>query len=144
MVTLSVGTGRPKFDIIDLAYEECGLAAAEFERTPEEMKAGLRRLNAMMMEAPFSALGYALPAYGDGDLNERSGLLDKYIPAVVGFLALKLAPGLGKSLSAEQRAALSKSMATLRAEIATVPELAMRPGVYLGEGNNTLSPAWST
>jgi len=134
MTTLYVPTGRPKNELIDRAYAKCGLAGYEFERTPEEMGDGLRELNVMMMEKPWSLLGFNLPAQGDGDLTDQSGLLDSYVPAVVMELALRLCPQLGKSLSAEAVKVHSRAVALLRAELATTPAMKLRGGVYAGSG----------
>lgn len=136
MTTLYVGTGRAKSEIIAGAYAKDGMGD-DMERTPEEMANGLRELNQMMMEEPFSLLGYALPAHGDGDLSDLSGLADKYIPAIIMELAFRLAPNIGKSMSVEAVKRHAKAMATLRGDIAAAPNLSIRSGTYLGMGHRT-------
>lgn len=143
MPALPIGTGRPKREIVDQAYEECGLSGFEFERTPDEMIAGLRRLNLMMKEQPWSLLGYDMPAQGEGDLADLSGLEDRFIPAVVAWLALRLAPALGKAQPPEARAARTRALQNLRAEIATAPARTMRGGIHRGAGTSINEPQWT-
>ncbi|MET0195519.1 MAG: hypothetical protein ABW200_19350, partial [Hyphomicrobiaceae bacterium] len=49
-VVLPLYSGPSKQAIIALAYEECGVAAADFDVTGEEYATGLRRLNALMAD----------------------------------------------------------------------------------------------
>jgi hypothetical protein len=114
-------TGRPKREIIELAFDDCGMAGYEFDRTPEEQSMALRKLNAMMYEHPWDQLGYAQPGYGVGQAEGGSGLPDFAINAVAMYLALRIAPGMGVSLSQEQRAAMARSLTTLQSQIATIP-----------------------
>lgn len=121
-IVLSIPSGRPKRDIIELAFDDCGLAGYEFDRTPEEQMMALRKLNAMMMEHPWNQLGYRQPTYGVGQPEEPSGLPDDTINAVSQFLALRIAPGIGTTLSPEQRATNARSFALLQAQHAVVPD----------------------
>lgn len=138
MTTLPIGLGRSKADIISRAYSKCGMGD-DMERTPEEMGQGLMELNIMMMEAPWSGLGYSQPVSGDGDTSDLSGIEDRFTPAVVMELAMRLAPGLGKSMSTEAVKSHARSVSLLRAEIATAPQTKLRGGVYLGSGRRTLA-----
>ncbi|MES2904012.1 MAG: packaged DNA stabilization gp4 family protein [Pseudomonadota bacterium] len=132
VTTLTVDIGRQKRDLVELAYQICGINIDAL--SPEDLSDGLRDLNFMMMETPWSELGFTLPTYGDGDLAEASGLLDKYVPAVIHELAMRRAPAKGKSLSVEAAARVRTTRATLETIIAVVPTFKMRGGVSLGSG----------
>jgi hypothetical protein len=131
-IVVSLPAGRPKRDIIEIAFDDCGLAGYEFDRTPEEQTIALRKLNALMLEWPWNKLGYVQPVYGVGQAEEPSGLDDKYVHAVAQYLALRIAPGIGASLQPEQRASMARSLATLQAEVATVPEVEVPVGYPRG------------
>ena len=134
-ITISVPVGRPKRDIIELAFDDCGLAGYEFDRTPEEQSMALRKLNALMLEWPWNKLGYAQPAYGAGQVEGASGLPDAAINAVAQYLALRIAPGIGNTLSAESRASMAHSRAVLFGEIATIPDMSLPGNTARGQGN---------
>lgn len=132
-IVLSLPTGRPKRDIIEVAFDDCGLAGYEFDRTPEEQTMALRKLNALMLEWPWNRLGYVQPTYGVGQAEEPSGLDDKHVNTVAQYLALRIAPGIGVTLAPEQRATLARSFATLQAEVATVPDVEIPIGFPRGK-----------
>lgn len=131
-VTLDIGTGRPKRDIVEMAHQYCGLAIATV--SADELTNALRTLNYMMMEPPFNRIGYAVPAYGDGDLAHLSGIEDTYVPAVVLSLAARIAPGMGKTLSVEAKAAMAQAMGVLRAATVQVPAFTPADGLPMGAG----------
>lgn len=134
-VTLTIPTGRPKREILELAFDDCGLAGYEFDRTPEEQSMALRKLNALMLEHPWNKLGYTQPAYGVGLAEEPSGLPDTAINAVAQYLALRIAPGIGNTLSAEQKATMSRSLSLLQSEVATLPKMDLAGSTVRGTGN---------
>lgn len=117
------GTGKPKSDLVEGAYEFCGLNGFEYERTPEEMSTGLRFLNDMMAEwlADGIDLGFDFPTYGNGLLEEPSGIPDHAVSVVKSMLAQRLCPGLGASLGDDARAALSLSYFKLQSRMAAAP-----------------------
>jgi hypothetical protein len=117
------GTGVPKASLVEGAYEYCGLNGYEFDRTPDEMVTGLRHLNAMMAEWDEDGivLGYDFPTYGNGRLEEPSGVPNHAVAAIHQMLALRLAPGLGATLSPDAKAALAKSYQGLRSRTAATP-----------------------
>ena len=133
-ITISLPAGRPKRDIIELAFDDCGMAGYEFDRTPEEQGMALRKLNAMMAEWPWSNLGYAQPSYGAGQVEGPSGIPDFAISAVAQYLALRIAPGMGASISSETRASMAHSRATLFGQIATIPDMALPGNTPRGQG----------
>lgn len=117
------GTGKPKSDLVEGAYEFCGLNGFEFERTPEEMTSGLRHLNDMMAEWEGDGvfLGFDFPTYGNGLLEEPSGVPNHAVAAIKTQLALRLAAGLGGTLSGDAKAALNKSFLGLKSRMAAQP-----------------------
>lgn len=127
-------TGRPKRDIIELAFDDCGMAGYEFDRTPEEQSMALRKLNALMMEQPWAGLGYAQPSYGVGQAEGGSGLPDYAVNTVAMYLALRIAPGLGVTLSPEYKAAASRSLLNLQSQIATIPIVSLPGNTVRGSG----------
>lgn len=131
-VELPLSTGRPKRDIIEMAHQYCGIDIDTL--SVDEMTRGLRTLNFMMLEPPFNRIEFDIPPYGDGDLADQSGIADTYTPAVVLALAARIAPSMGKTLSAETRASLAQAMGVLRAGTVEVPELAAQSGLPLGLG----------
>lgn len=139
-VILNIPAGRPKRDIIELAFDDCGLAGYEFDRTPEEQTMALRKLNALMMEHPWAQLGYSQPAYGVGVVEEPSGLPDNAINTVAMYLALRIVPGMGGTLSPEQRAAMSRSLLNLQSEYASIPTMGLPRNTAVGAGNRSRSP----
>ena len=127
-------TGKPKMYIMDLAFDDIGLSSGEFERTADEYAQALRKLNALMMEFPFSELGYAQPVDGDGQPEELSNLGNKAIPAVAAQLALRLAPAFGKALSREYIKAAGRSFTLLCSEYATIPAQEYQGATHRGNG----------
>lgn len=116
------GTGPIKAALVERMYEYCALSGAQFERTPEEMTAGLRDLNDIAAEllADGIDLGYDLPTYADGLLEEPSGLKPGDAPAVVLLAAQRRMASLGGQLSPDLRASLNRSYNSLRSRYATV------------------------
>jgi hypothetical protein len=137
-VTLTINVaGRPKRDIIEMAFEFCGSAGYEFGRTPEEIASALRELDAMMAEEPWDQLGYDPAIYGSGRPEDPSGLANSSISAVSKYLGLRIAPGMGATLSPAANAALTRSYNLLFASIATIPTQPLAPNTVRGSGART-------
>lgn len=132
-ILVSIPEGRPKRDIIELAFDDCGLAGYEFDRTPEEQTMALRKLNAMMMEWPWSLLGYRQPTYAVGLPEEPSGVPDDTVNTIAQYLAQRIAPGIGTSLPPEQRATMARSLSLLQAQYAKVPDTTVPDGFPRGK-----------
>lgn len=133
MTTITLnGGGKTKSALVEMAYEHCGLAGFEFERTPEEMTAGLRQMNALMAEMLGDGidLGYDFPTYADGKLEEPSGIPDSAVSVVTSLLAQRLSPGMSATLSPDAKAALSRSYLSLRSRTATMPVVAAYGGRF--------------
>lgn len=125
--------GRPKRDIIDQAFEELGSAGYEFERTPEEALAALRRLNLFMGEWPWNGLTYYAPPVGHGAPEDFSGLPDSAISAVAYELAQRLAGLWGTELTPGQKRAAA--LAKAQAIPASVPKALYPRNTPAGAGN---------
>lgn len=94
-----------KRDLIIEALGELGLGAT-FDITAEEYDSALRRLDTMLAvwDAKGIRLGYPLPATPDAsDLDQDSNLPDAALEPVYLNLALRLAPGYGKTVSIDSR-----------------------------------------
>ena len=127
--------------IVTMAYEECGLAGYEFDVTHEELKTGLRRLDTMMAEwQPSLPLGYNGGAgIGQGNLDDPSGIPDYAVDVAAKYLALRIAPTMGKALDGPARYALTVGMRNLYAQASFVPAMALPRGTVRGSGNRRLS-----
>lgn len=138
-VTTTKGT------LMIMAFEEIGLAPYEFNFSPEEQVSALRRLDALMIELETQgmALHYNYPAALGASLpTDASGIDDKAVNAVIQQLALRLAPAIGKTLSAESRASYVQSLAALRVMYAVIPERTLQRGTPIGAGNKPYSTWW--
>lgn len=134
-----VATTTTKRDVIEMMFEECGLAGYEFDASPEEQFSALRQLDAMMAEwqgpGKNVAIGYNAPALlGKGDLDDEVGIPDWTIQAVAISLALRFCPKMGKTMSAESKAALASGMASIGAAYALRPEMALGRRTPRGAG----------
>lgn len=140
MTTLVVPFGKPKRTIVLSAYSDAGLSDAEFAIEPEELNKGLRTLNGQMLEWPWNLMGYQQPTYGDGSLDDPSGLDDAALNAVVLELSYRLAASLGKLLSPDVKARHAASVSQTRAAYATIPVIALPCSTPRGAGNRRLWP----
>lgn len=112
--------------LIERAYGECGVRDIDSDDIAE----GLRKLVAMCRTWPFNAIGYV-----GGLPEDASGVIDAYEDAVVGQLAKRLAPDLGKTLSPEQKGAAKQSLADLKAAVVTLPNRYLAGNTLAGAGN---------
>ena len=95
-----------KRDIVEQAFEEIGLASYVFDLQPQQLDSALRRLDAMMAtwNAKGIRLGYPLPSSPAGsDLDQETGVPDNAIEAMVLNLAVRVAPGFGKTVSPDTK-----------------------------------------
>jgi hypothetical protein len=116
-------SGVSKGSLVEGAYEYCGLNGYEFQQTPEEMTTGLRHLNGMLAEWYDDGidLGFELPTYGQGLLEEPSNVPNSACAVIHQMLAQRLAPALGATLSPDAKAALSMGYFKLRSRFAATP-----------------------
>ena len=138
MTEIAIYGGPLKRDIIQQAFEECGQAGYEFELESEEYESALRRLNAMMAEwlAGYGIdLGYNFPNNGNGSAADESGIPDGAVQTVVTQLAGRIAPSIGKAMSADTARVMAQSFALLRSTYAVTPTLQLRGDTIRGAGN---------
>lgn len=144
-VTAITPTTATKRTVVDLAFEEIGLAGYEFDATPEEHFSALRRLDVLMAEWRVSSLdvGYNFPAsIGLGSLDDASDLPDDALNTVAICLALRIAPAIGKTLSPETRMAMAQGMIALRTRYAVIPEMQLPNSTLRGAGAKPASTWW--
>lgn len=134
IVITTSSDGPPKRQLIELAFGEIGSAGYEFGRTPEEVTDALLRLNSLMREWPWNALGYKQPDYGLGDPADASGINYEAMNAVAAALALRIAPVMGATLSPESRANLAMAVSKVYALTATIPTMPMAAHTPRGMG----------
>jgi hypothetical protein len=134
MVTLTLGSGPPKRQIIELAFGDIGSAGYEFGRTPEEVNDALLRLNALMREHPFSTLAYEQPSFGVGSPDEMSGIGDQWLNVIALSLAERICGMMGATLATEARNRLARGMALLNASAATIPTMPIAADTPRGAG----------
>jgi hypothetical protein len=138
MPTLPIYAPPTKGDILQMAREALATAGYDFEATPEEDQSQLRQLDAMMAEWEDNegiVLGFNYAGNGYGAINEDSGIPRGCLKAVAVSLALVIAPTMGKSMAAEAKTALARSMSTLRAKYCAIPPMQMGRGTIRGAGN---------
>jgi len=136
-----------KGTIVNMAFEEIGLAGYNLDATSDEQASALRRLDALMARwaGPGMNLdvGYNFPAsVGSSTMNDASGIPDMGLDAAVVDLALSIAPGIGKTLSVETRIRYRQSFNALRATFAVIPEVSLPFSTLRGAGNKPRSTWW--
>lgn len=139
-IQAKVATTTTKRVAIEMAFEVMTLAGYEFDATPEETFSMLRNLDVMMAEWEGPGrnilIGYNAPAIvGQGDLDDPIGVPDWTLDGVATALALRRAPTIGKTMSAEANRAYRRSMDSINAAFAkkverTIPR--STPGNWRG------------
>lgn len=128
-----------KRQFITQAFEEIGLASYVFDLTPEQLNSALRKMDAMIAgwNANGVRIGYPLPASPeDSDLDEESGVPDFANEAIYLNLALRIAPGLGKTPSAETKQFADMAYNNLANQTA-LPTLERQMPVTMPRGQGT-------
>lgn len=95
-----------KGKLVSEAYAELALAGYEFDITPDEQQAALRRMDAMMSRWNSQGIqvGYAINAEADGSTaNDDSGIPAECVEAVYLNLAVNVAASKGKALAASTK-----------------------------------------
>lgn len=137
-VTAIVPITTTKRTIVNMAFEEIGLAGYEFDTEPEEQFSALRRLDALMAQWQASSLdlGYNFPpAIGAGNLDEPANIPDLSVNAVAISLGMRIMPAIGKAMSNETRVALAQGMVAIRAYCAVIPNRPLPGSTALGAGS---------
>jgi hypothetical protein len=134
-ITVPLPGGPKKRRIIEMAYGKLTLGGYEFGRTPEEIDDAISELDALMLEYPYSELGYVQPSYGIGTADDQSGIPDDTLAAVAGGLATRLAANMGKTLPPEALGSIARSKALLEAKVAAIPTMPFAQHTPRGLGN---------
>lgn len=115
-----------KRDIISMAFEEIGLAGYVFDLQPQQLESALRRLDSMMAtwNGKGLRLGYPLPSSpASSDLDQDTNVSDFAIEAMALNLAVRIAPGYGKTPSPDTKASAKSAYNQLMAQSAKPIEM---------------------
>ena len=130
--------GYSKRQFVEAAFEEIGLANYTFDLQPEQLDGALRRLDSMMAEwnAKGIRLGYSAPSSPqDSDLDEQTYVPDSAWEAIITNLAVRIAPGYGKTVSPDTKAT-AKGAYNILLQRATFPlEKQLPETMPIGQGN---------
>lgn len=130
--------GYSKRQFIEAAFEEIGLANYVFDLQPEQLQSALRRLDAMMAEwnAFGIRLSYTMPSSPqDSDLDEPTNAPDSAWEAVITNLAVRIAPGYGKTVSPDTKMIAKNAFNTLIQRAAFPLEKQLPETMPIGQGN---------
>ena len=110
---------------IEEAYGELGMASYVFDLDVEVLQRALRRLDSMMAEwnGRGIRLGYPLSSPDDSSLDELAQVPDCANEAVILNLAVRLAPGHGKTVSPQTLFAAKNAKDSILARMAMPPEI---------------------
>lgn len=115
-----------KQDIINQAFEEIGLAGFVFDLQPQQLQGALRRLDGMMATWNNRGLrlGYPLPSTpDDSTLAQEVTVPDAAIEAMALNLAIRIAPGYGKTVAPDTKASARGAYTQLLAQSAKPIEM---------------------
>lgn len=128
-----------KRDIINMAFEEIGLAAYVFDLQPQQLDGALRRLDVMMAtwNGKGIRLGYPLPSSpGSSDLDQDIEVSDAALEAMALNLAVRIAPGYGKTVSPDTKASAKNAYNQIIAQSAKPIEMQLdNMSIPSGAGN---------
>ena len=128
-----------KKDIINLAFEEIGLAGYIFDLQPEQLQSALSRLDLMMADWSGKGIniGYPISSSRDSNsINEEIIVPDTALEAIYTNLAKKIAPQYGKTLSAESKSSANRSYKNLVRENTTINTMQL-DNLPQGAGNKS-------
>ena len=110
-----------KRQFIEQAFDEIGLGAYVFDLDPQQIESALRRLDSMMgtwMDKGIQ-IGYPLPSeQKDSDPDELTSVPSPCNEAIYLNLAIRIAPGFGKTLMPETKASAKNAYDGLLARAA--------------------------
>lgn len=130
--------GATKGQLVQGAFGEIGLSDFTFNVGPDEKQSALGRLDNMMAtwDAKGIRLGYLLPSSPDSsNLDDDSGLPDVANETVIANLALRLAPGFGKTVSSQTQVIAKDGYNMLLSRAAFPPEQQLPHTLPRGAGN---------
>ncbi len=131
--------GWTKGELVSEAYGELALAGYEFDITPDEQQAALRRMDAMMARwnSQGIVIGYGLSASPTGSAtDDDSGIPAECVEAVYLNLAVNVAASKGKQLAQSTKAKAKEAFDALlsRAVSAQTSQQQLAAGTPRGQG----------
>lgn len=127
-----------KQQLIEDAFAELGLPVTTFNVGPDQLERALRRLDTMLAtwNGKGIRLGYAMSSSPDGsNLTDESGIPDTAYETVIASLAIRLAPGRGKTVSQDTRNTARDGYEGLLALAAYPPQQQLPSTLPRGAGN---------
>lgn len=130
-----------KLDIVDLAFQEIGIASYEFDLNPLESNGALRQLDLMMAtwNKRGIRLGYPIPSSpNNSDLDDEIDIPDNALEAMYLNLAVRISAGFGKQLAPQTRAEAARTYMELLSDSMELVEQAYDyRAVPSGAGNKS-------
>lgn len=127
-----------KRQLVVQAFEEIGLASYAFDLQPEQLQAGLRRLEAMMGTWNGRGIRLAYPLTQNPDaaeLDVSSNVPDSANEAIYTSLAIRIAPIVGKTVSMETKQAARSAYMELLSRFSMPQEMQLPSTMPAGAGN---------
>jgi len=120
-------------EVVEDAFEEITVKTAEVPLTSDELQAGIRRVNRMLVAwADIGTIAGYNPVLNGSDTIDIQPEAEE---AVIANLALKLAPSFSKPLTQALVAFASDSLNRLQASNSIVGEVAFPDTLPIGSGN---------
>lgn len=120
------------------AFEAIGYANYVFDLQAEQLQSALYKLDSMMAmwNGRGIRLGYPLPSSPtDSDLDKETAVPDSANEAIWSNLAIRIAPSVGKTASAELKATARESYDLLLSIAARPNEMQFPDTLPMGQGN---------
>ncbi len=130
--------GYSKRQFVEAAFEEIGLASYVFDLQAEQLESALRRLDAMMADWNGKGIRLAYPVPGspqNSEIESPSDVPDWANEAVITNLAVRIAPGYGKTVMADTKATARSAYQTLLSRATMPPEQQLPSTMPAGAGN---------
>lgn len=129
-----------KLQLVEAALEEIGLAPYNFDIQPELKESARIRMDTMVAE--WMERGLQLSYNLDAGLNDDAGIALVHNAAIYLNLSIRIAPGLGKTPSAETKSAAATAMDSLWIQAAQPQERQMPNTMPRGEGQKPWRTVW--
>jgi hypothetical protein len=131
--------GWTKRQFLEAAYEEIGLAGYIFDLSPEQLQTAVRKMDSMV--ASWNALGIRIgyPVASNPasiDIDQETGVPDSANEAIYCGLAMRLAGGLGKQVTAQTAATAHNGYTAMLTRAVQAIPVQMPRTMPSGQGNN--------
>lgn len=133
--------GYSKRQFVQAAFAEIGLASYVYDLEPEQLEDAGKRLDSMMAgwNGYGVRLGYPLPGSPElSDLDAETNVPDAANEAIIASLAVRLAPGFGKTVSPDTKATAKNGYNLLLSRAAKPIERQLPGHMPLGAGNKPI------